>query len=112
MILESLGYQTRCLFDGPSVLPAAHQWHPDAIVLDIGLPGMSGLEVCAQLRREPRFQATPIVALTGYGQEEDRQRAQLAGFTLHMTKPADPLALSERLRSYLSPGAGEAAVRH
>jgi two-component system CheB/CheR fusion protein len=102
MILETFGYSTRCLYDGPSVLPAAQQWQPDAIVLDIGLPGMSGLEVAAQLRQQPAFARLPLIALTGYGQEEDRRRSREAGFDLHLTKPVEPAKLLELLADVLA----------
>jgi PAS domain S-box-containing protein len=102
MILETFGYATRCLYDGPSVLPAAQQWPPDAIVLDIGLPGMSGLEVAAQLRQHPPFARIPLIALTGYGQDDDRRRSREAGFDLHLTKPVEPAKLLELLAEALA----------
>jgi two-component system CheB/CheR fusion protein len=110
IILMGFGYQVKCLYDGPSVLPAALQWAPDAFVLDIGLPGMSGLEVAAQLRQHSQFQRTPVIALTGYGQAEDRQRSHAAGINLHLTKPADPQGLHGWLHRLLSLGAASVAV--
>jgi CheY-like chemotaxis protein len=71
-------------------------------VLDIGLPGMSGLEVAAQLRAHAPFARTPLIALTGYGQEEDRQRSREAGFDLHLTKPVDPAMLLKVLSQVLA----------
>jgi len=102
IILETSGYATRCLYDGASVLPGAQQWPPDAIVLDIGLPGMSGLEVAAQLRQHAPFARIPLIALTGYGQEEDRRRSREAGFDLHLTKPVDPARLLQVLAQVLA----------
>jgi two-component system CheB/CheR fusion protein len=93
MILELAGYEVRCVYDGPSVLQAARMYHPDVVVLDIGLPGMSGYEVARQLREQPDFRRTPLVAVTGYGQEDDRRRSQDAGFDYHLTKPVNPDAL-------------------
>src|SRR5205807_1685376 len=84
------GYDVRCVYDGPSVLQAAQTYRPDVVVLDIGLPGMSGYDVARQLRQEAQFHRTPLVAVTGYGQEDDRRRSQEAGFDLHLTKPVDP----------------------
>jgi two-component system, chemotaxis family, CheB/CheR fusion protein len=104
MILMAYGYDVRCLYDGLTVLPTAMQWRPDVIILDIGLPGMSGLEVSAQLRRHAQFQNTPLAALTGYGQDEDRRRSQQAGFDVHMTKPVDPQALCQWLAQRLDAG--------
>jgi two-component system CheB/CheR fusion protein len=104
LILMAYGYDVRCLYDGPAVLPTAMQWHPDVIILDIGLPGMSGLEVSAQLRRQAQFARTPLAALTGYGQDEDRQRSRQAGFDVHMTKPVDPQVLCHWLSQQLDAG--------
>jgi CheY-like chemotaxis protein len=93
MILRVSGYDVRCVYDGRSVLQAAKNYRPDVIVLDIGLPGLSGYDVARQLREETDFRRTPLVAVTGYGQDEDRLRSQEAGFDYHLTKPVDPEAL-------------------
>jgi PAS domain S-box-containing protein len=93
MILRVSGYDVRCIHDGVSVLQAAKVYRPDIVVLDIGLPGMNGYDVAKQLRQQVEFRHTPLVAVTGYGQDEDRSRSHEAGFNLHMTKPIDPLAL-------------------
>jgi PAS domain S-box-containing protein len=93
MILRVSGYDVRCVYDGPSVLPAARAYRPDVVVLDIGLPGLNGYDVARGLREQPEFKRTPLVAVTGYGQEEDRQRSHEAGFDYHLTKPVDPDAL-------------------
>src|SRR5690606_28955788 len=73
--------------DGPSALEAAVQNSPDVILMDIGLPGMSGYEVAQRLRQETRLKQPMIVAITGYGLAEDRQRSKEAGFDLHLVKP-------------------------
>jgi CheY-like chemotaxis protein len=93
MILRISGYDVRCVYDGPSALEAARTYRPDVVVLDIGLPGMSGYDVARQLRQQPDFRRTPLVAVTGYGQDEDRRRSREAGFDHHLTKPVDPDAL-------------------
>jgi two-component system CheB/CheR fusion protein len=90
MILKSAGWEVRCVYDGHSVLAAALEYVPDVIVLDIGLPGMTGYEVARQLRRRPEFERLPLVAVTGYGQDNDRKNAFDAGFNHHLTKPVDP----------------------
>ena len=72
---------------------------PDVVLLDIGLPGMSGYEVAAQLRQLPDMGTTLLVALTGYGQDRDRERARQAGFDQHLTKPVDHPTLLRVLRS-------------
>ena len=93
MIIRVSGYDVRCVYDGPSVLQAAKAYLPDVVVLDIGLPGLSGYDVARRLREQPEFKRTPLVAVTGYGQEEDRRRSHEAGFDCHLTKPVDPVAL-------------------
>jgi PAS domain S-box-containing protein len=95
MILRVFGYDTRCTYDGPSVIEIARNYRPDVVVLDIGLPGMSGYEVAMQLRQQPEFARIPLVAVTGYGQENDRRRSFEAGFDCHLAKPVDPKALRE-----------------
>ena len=70
----------------------------DAIVLDIGLPGLDGYEVARQLRAEPALSQALLIALTGYGQPEARRSAMEAGFNLHLVKPVDPQILTELLR--------------
>jgi two-component system CheB/CheR fusion protein len=97
MILRLSGYDVRCTHDGLSALAAAKSYHPDVIVLDIGLPGLSGYEVARRLRLQPEFESTPLVAVTGYGQEVDRRRSQVAGIDYHLTKPVDPATLQQLL---------------
>jgi len=103
LILGLGGYDAKCVHDGPSVLPAALDWRPDAIVLDIGLPGMSGYEVARQLRAHEELRGVMLLAMTGYGQQADRQRAQEAGFDRHVTKPVDPQQLQDMLAEGLAP---------
>jgi len=88
-LLQMIGYEAQVAHDGPSGLALAARSRPDVIVLDIGLPGMDGYEVCQQLRRDPRTSSSLIIALTGYGQESDRQRSKEAGFDQHLVKPVD-----------------------
>jgi CheY-like chemotaxis protein len=95
MILRLTGYDVRCTYDGMSALDAAKLYHPHVVVLDIGLPGISGYEVARRLRLDPEFQATPLVAVTGYGQEVDRRRSKNAGIDYHLTKPVDPATLQQ-----------------
>lgn len=100
MILRLTGYDVHCVHDGPSALEAAHAYRPDVVVLDIGLPGMSGYEVARRLREQPEFKRTPLVAVTGYGQDEDRRRSKEVGFDHHLTKPVDPNALQAFVASF------------
>jgi CheY-like chemotaxis protein len=91
-ILKLFGHEVRCVQDGPNALAAARDYRPEVVVLDIGLPGMDGYEVARRLRRMD-LPATRIVAVTGYGQDEDRLRSRAAGFDEHLTKPVDPEVL-------------------
>ncbi|CAG1012489.1 two-component system, OmpR family, sensor histidine kinase VicK [Burkholderiaceae bacterium] len=98
LILQAAGCDVKCAYDGPSALLQAKAYQPDVVVLDIGLPGMSGYEVARQLREQAEFAKTPLVAVTGYGQADDRRRSREAGFDYHMTKPVDP----ERLKHFIA----------
>jgi len=92
-VLELFGHKVRCVHDGPSALDMAREFRPDVIVLDIGLPGMDGYEVARRLRSTAGFERTPIVAVTGYGQDDDRRRSREAGIDQHLAKPVDPEVL-------------------
>ena len=98
-LLEFGGHTVKVVHDGSSALAAASALHPDIVLLDIGMPLMNGYEVCRALRRQPWAVQTPIVALTGWGQEEDQRRASEAGFSHHLTKPVDLAQLDQVLRS-------------
>ncbi len=87
LLLSLAGHETHVARDGSQALLRAEALRPDAILLDLGLPGLSGYEVCRRLRAEPWAQTTPIVAITGWGQDEDRQRSKEAGFDGHLVKP-------------------------
>jgi protein-histidine pros-kinase len=93
MLLQASGFSVRCVYDGVSALSVASAYQPDVFVLDIGLPDITGYEVARRLRAIPAFARTPIVAVTGYGQESDRTRSREAGIDHHMTKPVDPDSL-------------------
>jgi signal transduction histidine kinase len=88
-LMRLLGHDVRTASDGPSCFRAAEEFRPELVVLDIGLPGMSGYEVARALRARPDLGPPVLVALTGYGGEEDRQRSREAGFTRHLVKPVD-----------------------
>jgi PAS domain S-box-containing protein len=103
-VLGMSEHRTRTVHDGVKVLACALEFQPDVILLDIGLPGMSGHEVAAQLRREPRFARTLLIAITGWGTEQDRRRTQEAGFDHHLTKPIDFSALESLLQAACSDG--------
>ena len=90
MLLELLGHRVRVAPDGPSALEAARTNVPDVMLVDIGLPGIDGYEVARRVRADDALRGVVLVALTGYGREEDRARALAAGFDHHLVKPVDP----------------------
>ena len=89
-LLEMHGHDVRIAHDGRSALRAAEDFLPDAALLDIGLPDLDGYELARRLREDPRTRRVRLIAVTGWGQDGDRARAQDAGFDAHLTKPADP----------------------
>jgi len=99
MVLEMQGpHNVRVAYDGEAGLAAAREFRPDVALLDIALPkGIDGYEVARRLRGSPGLERTALVALTGYGRPEDRQRSDAAGFTAHLVKPVDTGALHEVL---------------
>jgi len=88
MLVKASGHDVRTAHDGPTAVEAALDYRPNVVVLDIGLPGFDGYEVAKRLRQQPVLQNVVLIAVTGYGQESDRQRAQEAGFDQHLIKPA------------------------
>jgi len=94
MLLQVRGDEVRIAYDGEEALVAEEDFRPGIVLLDIGMPKLSGYDVARRLR-ELRGNALFIVAITGWGQEEDRQRAREAGFDHHFTKPVDYAALLE-----------------
>jgi CheY-like chemotaxis protein len=92
MLVQALGGEARTAGDGESAVRAVADFRPEVVLLDIGLPGIDGYETCRQIRQQLGT-AVKIVAITGWGQEQDKQRAREAGFDTHLTKPADPSAL-------------------
>ena len=88
LLLEMVGHQVSLAYDGPSAIQAASDFQPDVVLLDIGLPKINGYEVAQKIRQQDTLKDTVLVAVTGYGQEEDRKRSQAAGFDHHLVKPA------------------------
>jgi CheY-like chemotaxis protein len=97
MLVEELGGETRVARDGYAGVRSVAEFRPDVVLLDIGLPGMDGYETCRRIRLEAAGRDAVVVALTGWGQEQDKQRALAGGFDAHLTKPADPAALERIL---------------
>src|SRR5262245_10839281 len=96
-LLELEGHQVKLAHDGPTALAAAATFRPDAVVLDLGLPGMDGFEVARRLRDRAGGNGPVLVAVSGYGQDEDRHRARQAGFDHHLVKPAEIATLTSLL---------------
>ncbi len=109
-LLELSGHEVRTAFDGPTGLQAALDHTPDVVLLDIGLPGLTGIEVADRIRRQSALGGTVLVAMTGYGQESDRKRSREAGFDHHLTKPAD-IAELENILAAVSEGPARTPMR-
>jgi CheY-like chemotaxis protein len=93
VLLELFGYTVQVAYTGTAGAEAAAAFGPDVILCDIGLPGLDGYKLAAQLRQNPATAQARLIALTGYGTDEDRRKSKEAGFEAHLTKPADPTAL-------------------
>nr|WP_261345011.1 response regulator [Lignipirellula cremea] len=98
-LLNRAGHDVRTAADGPTALAAALEYRPDIVISDISLPGMSGLELAKQIRQQSTLKDIVLVALTGHGEEADRQRSFDAGFNHHLVKPADIRLVQEILKT-------------
>jgi PAS domain S-box-containing protein len=103
LLLEMKGNDVCTAYDGHQALGIAEAYRPDLIFLDLGLPGLDGHAVCREIRAQTWGRAVPIVALTGWSQEEDRRRSHESGFTHHLVKPAEPAVLDRLLADLPSP---------
>jgi PAS domain S-box-containing protein len=92
-IIRLLGYRASCAYEGASALASAGRTPPDMVLLDLSMPGMDGYQTLRSLRALPRMDSAFVVAMTGYGSEDDRQRTMAAGFDAHLTKPVELNAL-------------------
>jgi len=101
ILLQLTGNETHTVHDGLAAVEAAATLKPDVILLDIGLPKLNGFEACRKIREQPSSKHIVIVALTGWGQDEDRRRSQQAGFSGHLVKPADYAVLTKLLDELL-----------
>ena len=97
MFVEELGGSATTAHDGVSGLAALESVHPDIVFMDIGMPGIDGYEVCRRIRQMPSQRHVVLVAVTGWGQAQDKRRAIDAGFDAHLTKPVDPDAVAQLL---------------
>jgi CheY-like chemotaxis protein/anti-sigma regulatory factor (Ser/Thr protein kinase) len=104
LMLEVLGNEVFVAHDGVEALDLARRHRPQAILLDIGMPRMNGYDACARIRAEPWGREPLIVALTGWGQEEDKNRSKAAGFDRHLVKPVEPAMLEKILEALPTTG--------
>src|SRR5262245_35245 len=102
LLLSLEGYTVVTACNGVTALAEALRFRPQVVLLDIGMPGMDGYEVARALRAREQTTSMTLIALTGYGQPEDRARAEAAGFTDHLTKPVNPDVLYTRLKAHLA----------
>jgi len=110
-MVELWGYEVRIAHDGPAGLMLAREYSPMVAVLDIGLPGMDGYEVARRLRADDATSGIHLIAVTGYGQEDDRRRSREAGIDVHLTKPVDPSSLEVALAVTSGPNSSAPASR-
>ncbi len=94
VLLQSQGHAVNIAYDGLEALALAQEYKPEVVILDIGMPHMNGYEVAAAVRKSPGMEEAILIALTGWGSQEDRLRSQHAGFDHHLIKPASPNVLS------------------
>jgi CheY-like chemotaxis protein len=97
MMLSIMGHDTRTAHDGETAVATAQTFLPDVVLLDIGLPKLNGYEVAQRIREQSWGAAMYLIAVTGWGQDEDRQRSSEVGLNLHMVKPVEPAALEKLL---------------
>ncbi len=96
-MLQIAGHVTRTAYDGLEATEVAEVFRPEVVLLDIGLPKMNGYEVARHIRQQPWGKGMILIALTGWGQEDDKRRATASGFDHHLTKPVEPTALENLL---------------
>jgi len=96
-LLRLEGHEVTSVHDGPVALSAFNEIKPDVALLDIGMPGLTGYEVARKMRQSSPGASLTLIAITGWGQDVDKERAYAAGFDHHLTKPVDPRRLAELL---------------
>jgi CheY-like chemotaxis protein len=96
-MIEMIGHDYKLAHNGPDAIDLARTYRPDVVMMDIGLPGMNGYDLCAAMKQEPHLKNTIFIAQTGWGQDEHRQRAKEAGFDHHLVKPVYLELLQETL---------------
>jgi CheY-like chemotaxis protein len=104
LLLQLEGHDVRMAHNGHAAIEKVLEFRPEIVLLDLGMPGMDGYEVARRLRARPELRQTRLVALTGWGQDRDRQRTKEAGFDDHLVKPVEPQALERLLQQPRSNG--------
>ena len=99
MVLELDGEEARVAYDGQSALATAREFRPQIALLDVGMPGMDGYEIARRLRSAPETRGAILVAVTGWGQTEDRRRSKEAGLDYHLVKPVEPATLQRLVKA-------------
>jgi len=107
MLLRMLGHEVQTAYDGEEAIAAAERFRPEVVLLDIGMPRLNGLDACRHIRERPWGQAVFMVALTGWGQDDDRRRTSQAGFDAHIVKPVDPQVLMKLVATPPRKAAGQ-----
>ena len=97
LMLSMMGHDTRTAHDGEEAVATAEAFRPQVVLLDIGLPKLNGYEVAQRIRQQEWGTSMFLVAVTGWGQDEDRRRSEDVGMNLHMVKPVEPSALDRML---------------
>jgi signal transduction histidine kinase len=110
LLVKTVGHNVRTAYDGPGALDVAFAFAPDVLLLDLGVPGLNGFEIARRIRRQPWGKTVALIALTGWGQEQDRRRTAEAGFDAHLIKPVSKAELLSALRACAHAGrsSGEA----
>jgi CheY-like chemotaxis protein len=98
LLLELRGHEVRLALSGTEGVEMARRWQPEVVLCDLGLPGMDGFAVAEALRRDPRTAKARLIAVSGYGHDEDQKRGRQAGFNEHVLKQVDPQELEQLLR--------------
>jgi DNA-binding response OmpR family regulator len=99
MFLELMGHEVRVAHDGERAVQLAEEFRPQTILLDLGMPGMDGYDACRRIRSAAWGKDMRLIAITGWGQDDDRRKSANAGFDVHLVKPVDPETLRQLLRA-------------
>jgi CheY-like chemotaxis protein len=110
LLLKLMGHETHLAHDGAEAIAEAERVRPELILLDIGLPKMTGHDVCRAIRQQPWGEEMVIIAVTGWGQDDDRRRSQEAGFNGHLVKPVAPEVLKQLMADVVSGALGARSV--